>query len=152
MRLAAFFFGFLLLAGGARAGDIEIVAPWSRAMAPGQTMGVAYFTVVNHGAADVLRGAQIQGAQVDGSQQAMIYRSALENGVATMRALPDGLEIGAGATVALKPGGDHLMLMGLKKPLRQGDELSVTLDFVHAGKIAVKIPVDLLAATGPKKP
>lgn len=145
MRVLAFIFGLCVLSGAACASDIEIKAAWSRATAPGQNIGVAYFEIVNHGGPDVLRGAQVEGVG-----QAMLHRSANDNGVMTMRGLDDGLGVGAQKTVSLQPGGDHLMLMGLTKALRQGDELRATLEFDHAGKIEVKIPVLAIGATGPK--
>ena len=87
---------------------------------------------------------------VEGVGQAMLHRTANDQGVMTMRGLDDGLPIGAQGHVALQPGGDHLMLMGLSKPLRPGDELQAVLEFAHAGQIAVKIPVLPISATGPK--
>ena len=65
---------------------------------------------------------------------AEIHEMAMDNAVMTMRALPDGVEIKPGETLTFKPGGLHLMLMGLKKPLVQGTDVHVTLNFAKAGR------------------
>ncbi len=61
-----------------------------------------------------------------------------------MRPIPGGLAIPAGATVELKPGGFHLMFMGLKRPLVEDETVMVTLTFEKAG--AVEVPF----AIGPR--
>jgi copper(I)-binding protein len=67
----------------------------------------------------------------------------------TMRALPEGIEIKPGATVVLKPGSYHLMLVGLKSVLLPGEVVHLTLNFAKAGPIAVDLPVEGFGATGP---
>ena len=65
------------------------------------------------------------------------------DGVMQMRELVDGLPIPAGETVTLMPGGYHVMLMDLKRPLKQGETVTVTLRFEKAG--AVTLPLAVLA-------
>ena len=68
-----------------------------------------------------------------------------------MRALPGGLALPAGKAVALKPGGYHLMLLDLKRPLKTGDTVPVTLVFEGADKkretVEIKAPVKALASS-----
>lgn len=64
-----------------------------------------------------------------------------------MRELEGGLAIPPGATVALAPGGLHLMLMGLKTPLKQGEKVPVTLVFEKAGTIDVELAIAAMGAT-----
>jgi copper(I)-binding protein len=64
---------------------------------------------------------------------AEIHESVVKDGMATMPAVA-ALEIPAGGTVELKPGGFHIMLMGLKAPLKKGDMIMLELTFEHAGK------------------
>ncbi len=64
-----------------------------------------------------------------------------------MRVLAQGLEIPPGRTVTLSPGGNHLMLTGLKQGLRAGRSLNLRLTFARAGEIEVRVPV--LAAAPP---
>ena len=79
-----------------------------------------------------------------------IHDMAMDGNVMTMRALPDGLVLPAGKPVALKPGGQHLMLMGLKQALKAGDTVPVTLVIELADKkretVEIKAPVRALGA------
>jgi copper(I)-binding protein len=64
-----------------------------------------------------------------------------------MRPLKDGLEIKPGQTVELTPGGFHIMLAGLKKPLNKGDHFNATLTFEKAGTVDVEFDVMAMGAT-----
>ena len=68
------------------------------------------------------------------------------NGVMQMRQLADGLPVPAGGSVVLKPGGYHVMLIGLKKPLAAGESIPLTLTFEKAGNISVTVPVRAMGA------
>ncbi|KUF12189.1 copper chaperone PCu(A)C [Pseudoponticoccus marisrubri] len=65
------------------------------------------------------------------------------DGVMRMTHVEEGFVIPAGGSHALARGGDHVMFMGLKQPMAQGDTVSVTLVFEQAGEVALEIPVDL---------
>ena len=65
----------------------------------------------------------------------------MENDIMKMRELADGLAVPAGETVELKPGGYHIMFMGLKGPLVEGDTIEVQLTFEKAGDVTVRMPV-----------
>ena len=82
-----------------------------------------------------------------------IHEMAMDGNVMTMRALPEGLLLPAGKPVALKPGGVHLMLMGLKQALKAGDTVPVILVIEGADKkresLEIKAPVRALGAAAP---
>jgi copper(I)-binding protein len=67
----------------------------------------------------------------------------------TMRQIPGGIPVPPGQTVAFAPGGYHLMLMGLKAPLKEGDRVKATLTFEKAGPIEVTINVEGIGAQHP---
>jgi periplasmic copper chaperone A len=70
-----------------------------------------------------------------------LHEMKMENGVARMRPVKDGLEIKPGETVELKPGSLHVMFVGLKKPLSAGDRFKATLVFEKAGPVNVEYDV-----------
>ncbi len=133
------------LAQTVKLGDLTIDQAWSRATPKGSQVGAGYLTVHNTGTvADRL---------LDGSSEAadavQVHEMSMDNGVMKMRRLKDGLAIAPGATVQLKPGADHLMLLGLKRPLAQGDTLKVILVFERAGKTEVAFKVGGIGDQGP---
>ena len=125
---------------------IMILQPWARATPPGAPTAAAYLTIMNHGAEpDVLVGASSpQAERVD------FHIMTMDNGVMKMRPATTGVAVPAGGTVELKPdGGYHVMLSGLKAPLRSGTMLPVTLRFAKAGSIEVVFAVEPIGARGP---
>lgn len=142
----------LLLAGSpaafaadVKAGDLVITQPWSRATPGGAKTGAGYLTIENKGGAP----DRLVAVSGDVAGRIEVHEMAVNNGVMTMRPLEKGLVIEPGKTVALAPGGYHLMLMELKSPLKQGDKLPVTLEFEKAGKVAVTLVVQAVGAKGP---
>jgi copper(I)-binding protein len=73
----------------------------------------------------------------------------MDNGVMKMRALANGIEIPAGGTVTLAPGGFHLMFITLKEPLKEGRKMPITLTFEKAGKVDTFLHVMAIGAKGP---
>jgi copper(I)-binding protein len=121
----------------ALAGDIEIGAPFARAVPEGVRASAAYMTIANHGATD----DRLVAARADFAARVELHEHRMENGVARMREVEGGILAPAGETVTLEPGGLHVMLMGLDGPLAEGDSVSITLVFEQAGEIAVIAPV-----------
>ena len=80
---------------------------------------------------------------------AELHQTTNENGVMHMLPLPDGLALPAGQGVTLAPGGLHVMLMGLRHPLKQGETLALTLTFEHAAPVTVQVPVQAAGASSP---
>ncbi|MFL5258701.1 MAG: copper chaperone PCu(A)C [Hyphomicrobiales bacterium] len=135
----------LSLAAHARANEIVVTGAYARASSgSGARTGALYLTIGNESAApDTLLAVS-----TDAASGAMIHETAVENGIATMRHV-EKLDIAPGEEASFAPGGMHIMLMGLKKPLRRGDRLRVTLTFRTAGDVRVDVPVAGVGATAP---
>lgn len=119
------------------AGALEISSPWVRAMLPGQPAGGGYLTVVNTGdEADRLVAASSPAAG-----RVEIHTMEVVDDVMVMRPVEGGLEIPAGGTVELKPGGLHLMFMEVAEPFADGDMVDVQLEFEKAGSVEVSFAV-----------
>jgi copper(I)-binding protein len=125
---------------------ILIERPWARATPPGAQTAAAYVTIVNHGAeGDVLIAAS--SPQAD---RVEFHVSTRDGGVMRMRPATSGITVPAHGTIELRPeGGYHVMLSGLKAPLRSGTILPVTLRFAKAGPIDVVFDVEPIGARGP---
>ena len=127
-----------------KAGDITVDKAWSRASPKSADVGAGYLTIHNTGAApDRLTGGSADFGAVE------IHEMKSDNGVMTMRELKDGLNIPAHGTIRLAPGGYHIMFTHLAKPLEKGAKVSATLNFEHAGPVAVEFPVEAIGAAGP---
>lgn len=118
-----------------RAGDINVRDVWSRATPPGIEVGVAYLVIDNRGKPDRLLAASSPVAK-----RTELHISEMKNGMMQMRHL-DAVDIKAGAATAFAPGGRHIMLIGLKRPLKQGDTFPLTLKFRNAGRLRVMVHV-----------
>lgn len=125
-----------------RLGELQVSQPYARPTVPGQPAGSAYLNLQNNGKnADKLVSAA---SPIAGSVQ--IHTMSMDGNVMRMREVA-GVDLPPGARLAMKPGdGYHLMLMGLKQPLKTGDKFPLTLVFEKAGKIEVTVPVDNGAA------
>jgi len=131
------------LAHSYKLGSLEIGHPWARATPPTAPTGGGFLTITNKGtAADRLVSASSPAAA-----SVQVHEMKMEGNVMRMREVEGGLAIPPGATVALAPGGLHLMMMGLKEPLKQGDRVPVTLVFEKAGSIDVELAVTAMGAT-----
>ena len=98
--------------------------------------GAAYFTLVNHGdVADTLVEAS-----VDGAESAAVHRQRQQGAQVIMEAA-GAVPLPAHDSLALAPGGPHLMIRGFRHPVRAGDTLTLTLRFARAGRIRAALPV-----------
>lgn len=137
-------FAALLLAVApipAQAADIMVMEAFARASAtPSAGAAAAYVSVMNHGGDDRLLGVASPAART-----AEIHRTEIVDGVMKMQ--PAGpLDLPAHGMLQMKPGGYHIMLMGLVHPLLEGQSIEVTLSFEKAGSIRVEVPVGGVAA------
>jgi periplasmic copper chaperone A len=132
------------LAHDYRAGDLSIGHPWSRATAPAAQVGAGYLTIENRGA----QPDRLISAAFANSASVELHEMAMEGGVMRMRELKDGIAIAPGQKVELKPGGLHLMFMGLKGGLKQGEGVKGALVFERAGRIEVEFKVEAMGARG----
>ena len=128
-----------------KAGSIEIKHPWSRATPKGASVAGGYLKLINTGTApDRLVGGT---SEIAGKFE--IHEMSMDNGVMKMRPLANGIEIKPGQTVEFKPGGYHLMFVGISKPLEQGKRVKGTLEFEKAGKVKLAFDVQAVGAKGP---
>ncbi|PWK76141.1 copper chaperone PCu(A)C [Aminobacter sp. AP02] len=126
-------------AHGFKVGDLEIGHPWSRATPAGAKVAAGYLTVKNNGS----QPDRLVSIQSDVSDKAEIHEMAVDaKGVMTMRQITGGVEIPAGGEVAFKPGAYHIMFMGLKAPVKEGEKFSGTLTFEKAGTVTVEFQAD----------
>lgn len=124
------------LAHSFKLGEIDIGHPYARPTREGQLVAGGYLKLTNKGAADRLLSARSPAADA-----AEIHSMTMEGDVMKMRQV-DAIELATGQTVELKPGGYHLMLMGLKAPLKAGDQFPLTLKFEKAGEVVVTVKVE----------
>lgn len=122
-------------------GSLKIEQPWARATVT-QTGG-AYLTIDNGGQPDKLIGVQTEVAQ-----KAELHRHIMEGNVMKMVPVPGGIALPAGKTT-LQPGGYHIMLLGMKGPLKEGTTFPLKLTFEKAGTIEVTVTVAKAGAMGP---
>ena len=128
---------------GVHAGDITVDDPFARASAGSVKVGAAYMIVKNSGAAaDALVAAESPVAA-----RAELHTHIEDGEVMRMRQV-SSIDVPAGGTVSLQPGGLHIMLIDLKQPLRQGETFPLTLTFAKAGRLAVDVPVKSPAEMG----
>jgi periplasmic copper chaperone A len=132
-------------AGDYDLGSIHISQPWSRATPKGAASGAGYMTLTNKGTAP----DRVSCVSDDASTQCQIHSMTMEGGVMKMRPVDGGLEIKPGESVTLRPGGNHMMFLALKRQLEQGQTVKVTLKFDHAGTIDVDYPVLAIGAPAP---
>jgi len=125
-------------------GPLEIEHPWARATPAGAQVGGGFMTIVNHGTT----ADRLVSFSTDVAARGEIHEMAVKDGVMTMRPLAEGLEVPAGGEVVLKPGSFHLMLMGLKAPLKEGTRVPGTLTFEKAGTVQVEFAVEGIGAGG----
>jgi copper(I)-binding protein len=126
----------------AQSTDIEIKNAWARATPGGAQAAAAYVTIEAPG------GDRLTGVSTPAAQKADIHSMTMDNGVMKMRQV-DGLDLPAGQAVTLKPGGYHIMLTGLAKPLEEGQSFPLTLDFAKAGTREVIVSVEKIGAMDP---
>jgi copper(I)-binding protein len=123
-------------------GKLKISAPWARATPKGAQVGGGYLTVTNTGSTS----DRLVGGSTAVAKDVQVHKMTMANGVMKMRPVAGGLEIKPGQTVTLKPGGYHIMFVGLHRQLKQGEHFKVTLAFAKAGKVAVDFMTEGLGA------
>jgi periplasmic copper chaperone A len=120
-----------------KVGDLVVEAPWVRATPGGAKVAGGYAKITNTGKeADRLVGGSLVGAA-----QVEVHEMAIVGDVMKMRHLADGLEIKPGKSIELKPGGYHIMFMGLSAGVKAGPPVKGTLVFQKAGAVEVEFRV-----------
>lgn len=112
-----------------QAESVILTDQWIKAADTGMT--AEFGTLTNNSG----RAVTVTGGLSDASAGVEVHEITESDGTRTMRKIRGGLTIPAGATAELKPGGDHIMLMGLKRPIRAGDQITITLTFADGSTL-----------------
>lgn len=135
---AALFLAGPALAHEVTVGDLEIIHPNIPQPAASAKAAGGFVAISNNGT----EADRLIGVEADFAAKAETHESKVdENGVGTMEHV-DFIEIPAGQTVNLEHGGYHIMFMGLKDELKEGEMRKVTLVFEHAGRAEVEFMID----------
>ena len=134
----------LLVTGSAWSADLVVSAAWSRATAPTAPTGAVFLTMTNAAASDDrLISATCSAAEV----VELHTHTKDDQGVMRMRPVP-AITVPGNGSAQLKPGADHIMLIGLKQPLVAGEKLELVLTFAQAGAIPVLAKIQAIDAIG----
>lgn len=125
----------LVACGQNQAPKIVISDAWARPTR-GDAPGAVYVTIENNGGSD----DRLVGVMTDHAAMAMVHQTELSNGVARMR-MAGEINVPAGNRIKMVPGGTHIMLQGLRAPLKTGDRFQMVLKFRESGdeKVTVKV-------------
>lgn len=122
--------------------DIEIEGAYARASIPNVPNSAAFFVIKNNSDKDIA----ITSANSDVAEKNELHTHIKENKMMKMMKI-EKLVVPAKSSLELKSGSDHVMLMGLKKELKAGDEINLELSFSDGDKKSIKVPVKDLAST-----
>lgn len=130
-------------AAEASAKDIVIERAWARATAGRAANGAAYVTLQSQGGADRLVGVSSNAAK-----RVELHTHIKDGDIMRMRHI-EAIPVDAGATVEMRPGGLHIMLMGLHAPLKEGATLVLNLTFEKSGDVEVQAEILAPGSRGP---
>ena len=137
-----------LMVSSAWAQNVSVQSAWARATVQGQKATGAFMTLT------AKTDTKLVGVSTSVAGVAEVHEMKMDNNVMQMRALPDGLALPAGKSVALQPGGFHVMLMDLKLPLQKDTTIPLTLRFKDTkgmeSSLDIKLPVSQTAPAGGK--
>jgi copper(I)-binding protein len=159
LKRITYLFGSMLLIGAlnsqpaqsqeAKAGDLLISQPWSRAAPRGAETASSYLTIENKGAS----ADRLVAATADVAEKIQIEKISMVGGGMQVNPVDGGMTIAPGEKVVMAPGGgNRLGLLKLKSALKKGTTVSMTLEFEKAGRVAVAFDVLSPAAKGPLVP
>ncbi|WP_320203625.1 copper chaperone PCu(A)C [Agrobacterium rosae] len=120
-----------------KAGSLELKHPWSAKAPPVAPVLGAYLMIVNTGS----EADRLVGGSTPAAERLELHESTLVDGVARMRPAKQGIEIQAGETVKLEPGGAHIMLVNPRQRPGEGEKFKATLQFEKAGPVEVEFVV-----------
>lgn len=129
----------------AEGGSVVVEGAWSRASIGTSRPGVAYMTLRNSGVTPVV----ITDLRSDLAMMPMIHSSTTDAQGITRMVHVEDVEISAGEKIALDPGGLHVMLMDLKRPMVEGESFRLSLILADGEEITVEVPILGIAARGP---
>ncbi|MDG2531167.1 copper chaperone PCu(A)C [Caulobacter endophyticus] len=134
----------VLAAAAPKTVEVDVRQAWARPVAAAGMNSAGYMVLANRGRAPIT----LTGAASPLAREVMVHRTTEANGVSSMRAMTQGLVIPPGGQVAFAPGGNHFMVMGLKRPLKPGERLPLVLTFDGGRKVEALLAV----RTGPPQP
>jgi periplasmic copper chaperone A len=120
-----------------RLGNLVVANAWSPATPPTASVGVVYFSISNLGS----QADRLLAVSSGVATAVELHESHTVKGVVEMRRV-SAVDCPPGVTVKSEPGGLHVMLVGLMRPLVTGTVLTVTLQFRDAGSLALQVPVE----------
>ncbi|WP_246029039.1 copper chaperone PCu(A)C [Parashewanella tropica] len=126
---------FIGISSTSWAANIHLISGHIRAMPASVPNTAAYLKIMNHG-----KAVKLVSASTPVAKEVQLHTLLTENGVVKMRQVND-YEIGTHQTLVLKPSGDHIMIIGLKKPLSIGDKVPLTLTFSDGSSNTITLPV-----------
>jgi copper(I)-binding protein len=133
------------LAAPIAAAPIRLDTPWLRETFAAATTGAGYVVVHN----DAKRPDTLLGGTTPIADRVELHSMSMDGGIMRMRALPGGVAVPAGGSVALRSGGQHLMLTGLKRPLKRGETIEIRLRFARAGIVPARFRVEAVDYSPP---
>lgn len=140
-RAAIACLGLALLSPSAWAQTVVVQDAWARATVQGQKASGAFMSLT------APAGARLVAVSTPAAAIAEVHTMRMEGDVMKMAALKDGLELPAGTTVELKPGGYHLMLMDLKMPLKKDTSIPLTLVLVDSKGVQSRMDLKVAVTT-----
>jgi periplasmic copper chaperone A len=136
----------LCLSATAALAQVKIEAAWARPTVAGQQGGGGFLSITSAVADRLLGGSTPQAERFE------LHTMAMKGDVMEMRQI-EAIDLPAGKTVELKPGGLHVMFVGLNQPLKAGSKVPVTLKFEKAGELKVEFDVrSRPASVAPQRP
>jgi len=136
-----YFVALLSLVSTSVFSQVQISDAWSRATPPGAKIAAGYLTIRNQGAA----ADRLIGASSPAAARVEPHVTEKQGEVMRMREVK-GYDVPAKGSYELKPGGAHLMLVDIKRPLKEGDKVPLVLRFQKAGEVKVELEVKALGA------
>ena len=131
-------------AAAAAKANIDVTDAWARATPGNATTAAIYLRIINVGK----EPDKLIGAQVGAAQKADLHTGSMANGVMKMDAVA-AIVIPAGGTVIFSPAANHIMLSGLKAPLKEGESFLIKLSFEKAGSHTAAVKILAANAMGP---
>jgi copper(I)-binding protein len=125
------------------AGDITVSGAFTRATLANAQVGAGYMTIANTGAAP----DRLIGAASETAPTVEPHNMSVIDGMMKMEQVEGGIEVPAGGSVALAPGGYHIMFIGPTQPFKEGECVSLTLTFENAGELPVQLNVGPIGAS-----
>lgn len=121
-----------------QAGALKIDHPWARPTIGAVGTAAVYFKIENAGETP----ERLVAARTEIAEGAELHESVEEDGVAKMLPLKEGITVPAQRSVELKPLGMHVMLIGLKTQLKEGQSFPITLSFEKQGDVAIEVKIE----------